>query len=230
MVKQVSVALDAAFADGRKFDSALLVGPPGVGKSALATVIAAEMATNFHEVLGQSIKTPADLNALLLNAKDKSVLHIDECHEMKKEFQTSLYMALDQRKIIVHGGCGAAPYGIPIADCSLLLSSTDEHSILQPLRDRCKIVLRFEFYSVDELTIVAAQRAKGLGWDVEESVFPQIAHRAVGLLGLPCGCFKPAIGCAVAKVSRPLPRIIFNWPVTWRELTISASAPRKGNI
>ena len=62
VVKQVGVALDAAFADNRKFDSALLVGPPGVGKSALAAVIAEEMATNFHEILGQSIKTPSDLN------------------------------------------------------------------------------------------------------------------------------------------------------------------------
>jgi holliday junction DNA helicase RuvB len=83
VVKQVSVALDAAFADARRFDSALLVGPPGVGKSALAAVIAAEMASNFHEVLGQSIKAPADLNALLLAAKDKDVLHVDEAHELK---------------------------------------------------------------------------------------------------------------------------------------------------
>src|SRR4051794_36900535 len=78
VVEQVRVALEAAFADQRKFDSALLVGPPGVGKSALARVIAQEMATNFHEVLGQSITGPADLNALLLAAKHRDVMHIDE--------------------------------------------------------------------------------------------------------------------------------------------------------
>ena len=127
VVKQVSVALDAAFADARKFDSALLVGPPGVGKSALAAVIAQEMATDFHEVLGQSIKTPADLNALLLAAKHKAVVHIDECHEMKKEYQTALYLAMDQRKFVVQSGCGQAPYSIPIEDFTLLLSTTDEY-------------------------------------------------------------------------------------------------------
>jgi len=180
VVKQVGVGLDAAFADGRKFDSALLVGPPGVGKSALATVIAQEMATGFHEVLGQSIKTPADLNALLLAAKHKDVLHIDEAHEMKKEYQTALYLAMDQRKFVVQSGCGQAPYSIPIEDFSLLLSTTDEYCLLQPLRDRMKLVLRFEFYSTEELTTVAHQRAKGLGWDVDERVFPHIAQRARG--------------------------------------------------
>ena len=180
IIMQVGVALDAAFADGRKFDSALLVGGAGLGKSALAAVIAAEMATTFHEVLGQSIKTPADLNALLLAAKHKDVLHIDECHLLKKEFQTSLYLAMDQRKFIVQPGCGQAPYSIPIEDFTLLLSTTDEYSLLQPLRDRMKLTLRFDFYSVEELAVVAAQRAKGLHWDVEEQVFPQVAQRARG--------------------------------------------------
>jgi Holliday junction DNA helicase RuvB len=63
-VAQVRVAVEAGFADGKKFDHALLAGPPGVGKSALAKVIAQEMASGFHEVIGQSIKSPADLNAL----------------------------------------------------------------------------------------------------------------------------------------------------------------------
>jgi Holliday junction DNA helicase RuvB len=68
VMDQVAVALEAAFADGKKFDSALLVGPPGLGKSALAHVIAQEMASELHEVLGQSIVGPGDLNALLLAA------------------------------------------------------------------------------------------------------------------------------------------------------------------
>ena len=138
------------------------------------------MATNFHEILGQSIKMPSDLNALLLAAKYKDVVHIDECHEMKKEFQTSLYMALDQRKFVVTSGCGQAPYSIPIEDFTLLLSTTDEYCLLQPLRDRMKLTLRFEFYDENELAVVAMQRAKGLQWDVEETVFPQIAQRARG--------------------------------------------------
>lgn len=179
VVKQVSVAMDAAFADGHKFDSSLLVGPPGVGKSALAQVIAQEMATNFYEVLGQSIKRPADLNAILLAAKEKDVVHIDEAHEMKKEYQTALYLAMDQRRIVAPSG-NSTPYSMPIEDFSLLLSTTDEYCLLQPLRDRMRLVLRFDFYSTEDLTAVVVQRAKGLGWEVDGDVFPQIAQRARG--------------------------------------------------
>ena len=78
VIEQVRVALDASFEDGRRMDSALLVGPPGVGKSALARVIASEAATDFHEVIGQSITSPGDLNAFLLTAREKSICHIDE--------------------------------------------------------------------------------------------------------------------------------------------------------
>ena len=105
VLDQVAVAVDAAFADAKKFDHALLVGPPGLGKSQTAFVISQEMATGFHEVLGQSIACPADLNALLLGAQDKDVIHIDEAHELDREFQTVLYLALDQRKLTL-GGCG----------------------------------------------------------------------------------------------------------------------------
>jgi Holliday junction DNA helicase RuvB len=88
VVEQVRVGIEAAFADQRKFDHALLVGPAGVGKSMTARVIAEELATSFMEVLGQSISTPADLNQLLLSATEKAVLHIDEAHELEKHFYT----------------------------------------------------------------------------------------------------------------------------------------------
>lgn len=104
VVQQVIVALDACFADERRFDDCLLVGPPGVGKSAVAKVIACEMATGLHEVLGQSIKNPADLNGLLLSAKAKDVVHIDECHELAKLYQTALYRAIDKREIVIGTG------------------------------------------------------------------------------------------------------------------------------
>ena len=141
VVDQVRVALDACFQDNRRMDHCLLVGPPGLGKSALANIVAQEMATEFHEVLGQSIVTPADLNALLLLAKEKSVIHIDEAHELKKEYQTCLYLALDQRKLLLPGGKNVQ--SLPLNDFTLLLSTTDEYCLLQPLRDRMRLVLRF---------------------------------------------------------------------------------------
>src|SRR5438034_867558 len=104
VVAQVGVALEAAFADGKKFDHALLVGGAGLGKTQTAKVIAAEMASDFHEVLGQSITSPADLNAVLLSAADKAVVFFDECHELEKEYQTALYLALDQRRVFLQSG------------------------------------------------------------------------------------------------------------------------------
>ena len=146
VVAQVAVAVEAAFADGKKFDSALLIGPPGTGKSAVARVIADEMAAHLHEVLGQSVASPADLNGLLLTARDRDVIHIDEAHELDKTYQTSLYLAVDQRRIALQGGRGGrGPQSLPLADFTLLLSTTDEYALLQPLRDRMKLLLRFDF-------------------------------------------------------------------------------------
>jgi Holliday junction DNA helicase RuvB len=101
VIDQVVVALDAAQQDSKRFDHAMLTGPPGLGKSALAYVIAQEMATGFCEVLGQSLNGLADLNAVLLSAKHRDVVFIDECHEMRREFQTTLYRVLDTQCVSV---------------------------------------------------------------------------------------------------------------------------------
>lgn len=180
VIDQVAVAIDAAFADNRKMDHALLVGPPGLGKSALARVIAAEMATDFQEVLGNSLQTLADVNAVLLTASKNSLLHIDECHDLRKDVQTSLYLALDSHRIVLPTGNHRCPQSIPIEDFTLLLSTTDEYGLLQPLRDRMKLLLRFDFYSAEELTTVLLQRIKGLRWEVYETLLPEIAKRARG--------------------------------------------------
>jgi len=178
VINQATVCLDHVQMDGLKFDHSLLVGPPGLGKTAIAKVIACEMASDYLEVLGQSITSPGDLNAVLLSAKDKSIVFIDECHELKRDFQTALYLALDKKKVIVSGG--KSPTSIQLADFSLLLATTDEHCLLQPLRDRMRLVLRFEYYSDDELFDVLHQRSRALNWPVEDEVFPLIAIRSRG--------------------------------------------------
>jgi holliday junction DNA helicase RuvB len=179
VVDQVRVGIEAAFADGKKFDHALLVGGPGLGKTQLASVIAQEMAVEFNEALGQSIRTPGDLNALLLAAKEKSVLHLDEAHELRKEFQTSLYRAIEGRKLFIQGRSSQVQ-SIPLGDFTVLLSTTDEYCLLAPLRDRMKLVLRFQFNSPEELAVLVRQRSRALNWTVDEAVFANVAQRSRG--------------------------------------------------
>jgi len=181
VVEQVKVALDAAQQDGRKFDSAMLVGPPGAGKTSTSQIIANEMGTDYIEVLGQSIKGIADLNALLLSATERAVLLVDEAAELEKTLQISLYLALDQRRVLLQGSRkGSTPMSVPIADFTLLLATTDEYELLQPLRDRMRLVLRFEFYTDDELVQILRHRLRGLGWEFDADILPLIAQRSRG--------------------------------------------------
>lgn len=180
VVDVVTTELDAAQIDNRRFDPALMVGPPGCGKTAVSHIIAEEMAAPFVEVLGQSIKNLAELNALLLSAKeDKTVIFIDEAAELDPSLQVALYMALDQKKIVVSGTkAGGSPITIPLADFSLLLATTHEADLLQPLRDRMRLVLRFQFYSEQELSELVRLRSVGLRWPVNADVFSEIAKKS----------------------------------------------------
>lgn len=181
LIAQVRVALDASFQDDAKFPCSLLTGGAGLGKSQLARVISQEMKTEFIEILGQSIREPADLNAVLLSATEKAVVHVDEAHELDREFQTALYLAIDQKKVLLSTKTTRGPQAIPLADFSLLMSTTDEFCLLQPLRDRMKLLLRFQFYSEQELVELTRQRSLALGWPVEEeAVLPLIAQRSRG--------------------------------------------------
>ena len=179
---QVCVALDAAQQDARRFDHALMVGPPGCGKTSISHVISEEMATPFIEVLGQSVSSLADLNALLLSAKeDGTIIFIDEAAELDKSLQIALYLALDQKKILLNGQKkGSSPLSIPIADFTLLLATTDEYELLQPLRDRMRLILRFQFYSPEELSRLLTVRCAALAWEIEQEVLPEIAIRSRG--------------------------------------------------
>ena len=178
VTSQVKVALDAAFEDDHRFPHALMVGPPGMGKSTLASVVSQEMAVPFHEVLGQNLRNPGDLNSLLLQAEPRAIIHIDEVHEASTAIQTALYVALDKRQIMIRGGSTIT--ALPINDFTLLLSTTEEHDILQPLRDRMRLTLRFDFFTQLDLCQVVATRAKGLGWDIDNAIPSLIASRGRG--------------------------------------------------
>ena len=181
VVEQAQIALDAAMQDNQSYPPTLLLGPPGVGKTLVAVTIAREMAAGFQEILGQSLISPSDLHAVLLAATDKSVVFVDECDEMGSWIQTTLYKAVEERKIFLESSTpGRVPQAVPLADFTLILASNHEHQIVQPLRERMKLVLHFEFYSVEELTEVLRQRARSLRWNIADEALSLIASRGRG--------------------------------------------------
>jgi holliday junction DNA helicase RuvB len=182
ITEAIRVALDAAHADNRPFDHCLCVGPAGVGKTQTAKVIAAEMASEFYEVLGQALEKASDLNALLLAAKDKDVIFIDEAALIPNEQQHALLIALDQRKIILAGGkTGRSPQSLPLANSTLVMATTDQYRLIPPLVDRMRLVLQFQFYQENELIEITRQRLRALNWPIDDEVLPLIASRSRGV-------------------------------------------------
>ncbi|NBP82210.1 AAA family ATPase, partial [bacterium] len=179
VIEQCRVAIDAAFEDDRRLDDILLTGPPGVGKSSLSFVLAQEMAVPFHEVLGQNLRTPADLNNLLLSCESKAICLIDEIHEAPPAIQTAMFMALDKRQIMVRAG--SSVQALPIADFTLIAATTEPYQILEPLRQRAKLHLELSFFTESDLMVVVERRCRGLSWDIEPAVLPEIAKRARGV-------------------------------------------------
>ena len=104
MHEMVKVALDVSFQDSQRFPHASLVGSPGLGKSVLANVIASELCVPFKEVLGQTLRTPADLNALLLGATEKSIVFVDESDTLPIPIHPALYLALDKKMLFLSSG------------------------------------------------------------------------------------------------------------------------------
>ena len=179
MLEMVKVALDVCFQDGQRFPHASLVGSPGLGKSALAQTIASELCVPCKEVLGQTLRTPADLNALLLSATDKSIVFLDESDTLPISIQTAILLAVDRKTLFLSSG--GSVQSLPLADFTLLLATTEEYGMLQPLRDRCRLTLRFQFYSEEDLKRMLFVRAKSLGWDIDPWCVAPIARRSRGM-------------------------------------------------
>lgn len=178
IIEQCRVALDAAFADNRRLDHALMLGPPGTGKSTMASVLAAEMAVPFMEVVGDNLKTAADVNNLLLQAEDKTIIHIDEIHSASRNVIESIYIALDKRQLYVRGKSAITP--IPLNDFTLFASTTEEAGLPLPWISRMRLILRYDFYTVNDLGLLLDRRARGLEWQIDVNSLPLIAQAARG--------------------------------------------------
>jgi Holliday junction DNA helicase RuvB len=175
-VDQVRRHIDAVHQDNLRFPHTAMLGGMGLGKTTMARVISNELAVSFHSVLGQSLTKPRDLNALLLRAEEKSIVFIDEAHEMPRSVQTALYTCIDEQVLTL--SIDGEIDGIPLNNFCLMLGTTDEDRLLAPLLSRMKVRLHFEMYSKEDLTKIASIRARALGWECEDGVLEAIAARS----------------------------------------------------
>lgn len=180
VVKRVKVALEAAWNDGgARLPHMLMVGPPGTGKTTIAQVIAKELAVKCHELIGQAVTGPENLNGLLLEAEDKDLVFIDEIHELHTHGQTLLYRAMEDGTVFINGVTDKV-LSLPLNDITVIGATTDEYMLLEPLRQRFQLVLPFQFYDSESLARITLQRARMIGVELAAEVAQEIAIRARG--------------------------------------------------
>ncbi|MBF0346744.1 MAG: Holliday junction branch migration DNA helicase RuvB [Magnetococcales bacterium] len=176
------VFLHAAQGRGEPLDHLLLHGPPGLGKTTLARIIAAEMGVNLRATSGPVIEKAGDLAALLTNLERGDVLFIDEIHRLSPVVEEILYPAMEdaQLDLMIGEGPSARSVRIDLPAFTLVGATTRAGMLTSPLRDRFGILARMEFYMAEELVMIIRRSSDIMGIGIEESGAWEIAHRARG--------------------------------------------------
>ena len=161
----LKVFIEAAKARGEALDHVLFVGPPGLGKTTLAQIMARELGVNFRSTSGPVIAKAGDLAALLTNLEERDVLFIDEIHRLNPAIEEILYPAMEdyQLDLIIGEGPAARSVKIDLAKFTLVGATTRAGLLTTPLRDRFGIPIRLNFYTVEELELIVARGARMLG-------------------------------------------------------------------
>ncbi|MEE1065300.1 MAG: Holliday junction branch migration DNA helicase RuvB [Acutalibacteraceae bacterium] len=180
--ENLSIYIEAAKHRGEPLDHVLLYGPPGLGKTTLAGIIANEMGVNFRVTSGPAIEKPKDLAALLTNLNEGDVLFIDEIHRMNRSVEEVLYPAMEDNAldIIIGQGPSARSIRIDLPQFTLVGATTRAGQLSAPLRDRFGVVLRLELYTPEELSSIVKRSAGILKIDIDEDGAYQIASRSRG--------------------------------------------------
>ena len=178
----LSVFIEAARARREPLDHVLFVGPPGLGKTTLAQIVARELGVNFRATSGPVIAKAGDLAALLTNLEERDVLFIDEIHRLNPAVEEILYPAMEdfQLDLIIGEGPAARSVKIDLAKFTLIGATTRAGLITNPLRDRFGIPVRLSFYSVGELEAIVNRGARVLGIGMTADGANEIARRARG--------------------------------------------------
>ncbi|TCP36651.1 Holliday junction branch migration DNA helicase RuvB [Sphingomonas sp. BK235] len=180
--ENLRVFIDAARARGDALDHVLFFGPPGLGKTTLAQIIAREMGVGFRATSGPVIAKSGDLAALLTNLEDGDVLFIDEIHRLQPAVEEVLYPAMEDRALdlMIGEGPSARSVRIDLPRFTLVGATTRQGLLTTPLRDRFGIPVRLQFYTVEELTRVVARAAGLLELGIAPDGASEIARRARG--------------------------------------------------
>ena len=180
--ENLSIFIDAAKLRGEPLDHVLLHGPPGLGKTTLAGIIAAEMGVNIRITSGPAIEKPGDLAALLTNLSENDILFVDEIHRLNRSVEEILYPAMEDYAIdiIIGKGPSANSIRLDLPKFTLIGATTRAGQLSAPLRDRFGVTLRLELYTPEELALIVTRSAGILNVPIQPEGAMEIARRSRG--------------------------------------------------